>query len=1041
VIYRLLGELEIGEGSRLLHLPGGPTLVVLAALLVNANRRMSKTELIRAAWGGDDVEEAQLYKRVKAVRDLLAEMGHGDHLKTHPRFGYEMRVAEDDVDALMFQRLVLEADEAGAEQRTKDEIGHLRHALRLWRGLHPLSNVPSDAFRQEVVALEQRHKRAAVRLFDLELARGQHERILGELMLIADRYPADRRLCEQLMLAEYRCGHLADVAGAYERYREALEEEAGEPDSLLRSLHFAVARGDAEAVAAVEVALAERTRTPSRPVEVVPRQLPPAADLVGRGDLAAEVSWLLRRESRPAAPVVVISGAAGIGKTALALRAAHSSGDRYPDGQLYLELRRSTAGAPGTRMDTSEVLAQFLRALGVPRVPEAVAERLATYRTWLASRRVLIVLDDASDGTQVGDLVPAGAGCAVLVTARQRLPEIAGAHHVAPLEPLNRADATELFLRVVADAGLTLENEQAGVDRVVELCGGLPLALRIAGALRVQNHPRPTAELASRLARQGPAAFAYGELNVARAIGAGFERLDDGARQLFLGLGLLPLAGFGLWTAAALLGASRDSRASRASYDSRVSCDSEADAAMPLSQLAASFMIESDASEMRYRFHDLTREYARRRAISEYPGDRDAIPGQVYRALLTLVRRAHARLYGGDFEVVHSDVPDWDVPPEALAEVDADPVDWFDKERLNIRGAVEHCAELGLTGICWDLAVSSHEFYTLREYFDDWCATHAVALEACRRAGDRHGEGMVLTIRNQPALVASRRAGGADGLAELERAVELLTGCGDRHGQAIALRTLANALRRQGHLTRPLALFGDALAGYTASGDTVGQWLTLRFIGHAYLDRGDHEAALAMLEQAKTVADKLGGGRLIAQTRYWIGQVCLAMGDTDGAQAAFDVVADVYHQAGGVGRAYAVHGMGEVAWRRGAYAAAESSFAEALSLVGDGTDAILESRVWLSGAALHQAQRQAGRQVAALRQAAAVSAGCGAAYLEVRAQAGLAGVMAEQGDEAAARRARNRIEELYDTAGVPGEDRVAWPPVTAVATAARGNHR
>ena len=134
MIYRLLGELEIGEGSRLLHLPGGPTLVVLAALLVNANRRMSKTELIRVAWGGDGVEEAQLYKRVKAVRDLLAEMGHGDHLKTHPRFGYEMRAAEDDVDALMFQRLVLEADEAGAEQRTEDEIGHLRHALRLLIG-------------------------------------------------------------------------------------------------------------------------------------------------------------------------------------------------------------------------------------------------------------------------------------------------------------------------------------------------------------------------------------------------------------------------------------------------------------------------------------------------------------------------------------------------------------------------------------------------------------------------------------------------------------------------------------------------------------------------------------------------------------------------------------------------------------------------------------------------------------------------------------------------------------------------------------------
>lgn len=443
-------------------------------------------------------------------------------------------------------------------------------------------------------------------------------------------------------------------------------------------------------------------------------------------------------------------------------------------------------------------------------------------------------------------------------------------------------------------------------------------------------------------------------------------------------------------------------------------------------------MIESDQPAMRYRFHDLTREYARRRALAGYPGDRDAIPGRVYRALLTLVRRTHARLYGGDFEVVHSGDPGWDAPPEVLAEVDADPLAWFDKERANIRAAVEHCAELGLTDICWDLAVSSHECYTLREYFDDWYATHAVALDACRRAGDRHGEGMVLAIRNQPALVASRRAGdAAAGLAELERAVRLLDGCGDRHGQAIALRTLANALRRQGHLTRPLALFREALTRYTASGDTVGQWLTLRFIGHAHLDRGDHEAALAMLEQAQAVADELGGGRLIAQTRYWIGRVCLAMGDIDGAQAAFGVVSDVYAEAGGVGRAYAVHGMGEVAWRRGAYAAADSFFAEALSLVGDGTDAILESRVYLSVAALHGAQGQTAQQLAALGRAAAAAAGCGAAYLEIRAQAGLAQVLAERGDEAAARQARNRIEELYEAAGVPGQDRIGWSPASA----------
>ncbi len=1010
MIYRLLGELEIGGDGPLLDLPGGPTLIVLAALLVNANRRMSKIELIRAAWGSDEVEEAQLYKRVKAVRDLLARIGRADDLKTHTRFGYEVQVAEDEVDALLFGRLVREAEEAAAERRTEDETGCLWRALRLWRGPHPLSNVPSGAFRQETVALEQRHKRAAVRLFGLELARGGHERILDELILTAGWYPSDRRLCEQLMLAEYRCGHPDDVASAYERYRETLEAETGaEPDPLLRTFHFAIARGDQAAIAGAESAIVKRTGAPAtmeppHPALAVPRQLPAPVDLVGRADLAAEVTWLLSQESRPAAPVVVISGPGGIDKTALALRAAHQARDSYPDGQLYLELHGTANGTVDARMDTDEVLAQFLRAFGVPRVPETKAERLGMYRTLLAGRRVLVVLDDAADGAQAGELVPANPGCAVLVTARQRLPEISGAHHVAPLEPLDRADATELFLRVVHDARISLEDDLRAVDRVVTLCGGLPLALRIAGALRVHDHPRPTAELADRLARQGPEAFTYGELNVARTIGAGFDRLDAGARRLFLGLGLLPLTGFGLWTAAALLDGD------------------ETDAARPLSQLAASFMIESSGT--RYRFHDLTREYARRRALAEYPGDRGAIPGQVYRALLTLVRRAHAALYGGDFEVVHSDVPGWDAPPEALAEVGADPLAWFEKERANIRAAVEHCAGLGLTGMCWDLAVSAHEFYTVRGYFDDWYATHAIALDACRKAADRRGEGIVLACRNQPALVASRRAGGLPGLSELERAARLLAECGDRHGQAIALRTLANALRRQGHLSRPLALFGDALAGYTESGDTVGRWQTLRYIGHTHLDRGDHQAALRVLGEAAAMAGELGGGRLIAQTRYWIGQTCLAMGDADGAQAAFDAVMDVYRDDTGLGRAYALHGAGDVACRRGEHDAAERCFGEAASLARQGADAMLEGRVWLSAAALHRARGQADELAAALRRAVTVFAACGAAYLEIRALAALRRAMADRGDPAAAEAARTRIESLYEAAGVPDEARL-----------------
>jgi DNA-binding SARP family transcriptional activator len=1008
VVYRLLGELEIGPGDNLLELPSGPTLIILAVLLVNANRQISKADLIRAAWGGNDVHEAQLHKRVKAVRDLLAQVDRRDHLKTHSRVGYELRAAEDDIDALLFKRLVQEAGEAGAQSRSEDEISLLRRALGLWRGPHPLSNVPSDVLAVDAVALEQRHKRAAARLFELELARGRHEEILDELMTIAAFYPADRRLCEQAMAAAYRCGHLAEATSSYERYRDALLEETGaDPDPPLRNWYFAIARGEDEAIATAEAAIASRGGGRVRVASAVPRQLPRPVELVGRSDLVAEASWLLTR-GRTATPVVVISGPGGIGKTALALRAAHEASGHYPDGQLYAELR----GTTGDPVDTSEVLAQFLRAIGVPRVPETRAERLAEYRTALASRHVLVVLDDAADGAHAADLVPANPGCGVLITARQRLPDISGTHHVAPLEPLDRVDATELFMRVVSDADISLDNDLDAIDSVVTLCGGLPLALRIAGALRVHDHPRPTRELAERLARQGPEGFTHGQLSVARSIGAGFERLDAEAGRLFLGLGLLPLTGFGLWTAAALLD------------------DTGPQAAAALSQLTASFMIDPVESELRYRFHDLTREYAGRRAAADYPEDREAVPARVYQALLTLARRAHAALYGGDFEIVHSDVPDWDAPAEVLAEVDEAPLDWFEKERLNIRAAVEHCAALGLTGICWDLATSAHEFYTIRSYFDDWHATHTVALLACRKANDLRGEGLLLTCLNQPALVVSRRPAGAPDVADLRRAIDLLAGCGERHGQAIALRTLGNALLRQGHLAQPLALFTEALTHYTASGDTVGQQLTLRYIGQAQLYLGDYQQARQRLGEAGILAAELGSGRLIAQTRLWIGQTRLADGDLDGAQAAFEAILDGYGDDAGIGHAYALHGLGRVAQRRGSYDLADQHFTAAEQLTHSGADSVLQGRVWLSVATLEAAQGHPEAHIAALERAVQSLAGCGAAYLEVQALAALADAIGKRGDTTTttAAQARDRAEALCRAAGLSDEDRSHYRP-------------
>ncbi len=1006
MLYRLLGELEVGPEGRLVKLPAGPTLILLAVLLLNANTRMSKSDLIRVAWGKDDVKEAQLHKRVNELRKLLSQIGKSSQLETHARYGYELHATAQDLDSLLFSQLVRKAEESKNAGRADQEVSSLRSALRLWRGPHPVSNVPDETFIQEVIALEQRRKRVAVRLFDLELARGGHEQVLDDLVLMAGLYPADRRLCEQLMIAEYRGGHLTEVNDAYEHYREAVEDETGgDPDPLLRNLHFAIARGDEEAIAQAESAIAERTGTPARPVMLVPRQLPAPADLVGRDNLVAEIPWLLRREPRPTVPVVVISGPGGIGKSALAARAAHESLDRFPDGQLYLELH----GTSGSQVDTSEALAQFLRALGLPRVPESKSERLGLYRTVLADRRLLIVLDDAADGEQVTDLMPSGPGSAMLVTARQRMPDVPGAHHVAALEPLGADDAAELFRRIVTSAGIALDSDQDAVGQIVELCGGLPLALRVAAALRVHDHPRSTADLAKRLAGTGPEGFEYGRLSVARTIGTGFDRLDDAARELFLGLGLLPLTTFGSWTAAALLGRS----------------DGGADAA--LSQLAGSFMIQGQAPDQRYKFHDLTRDYARRLARKQYPGDPASVPVAAYRSLLTLIRRGHASLYGGAFEVVHSALPDADLPAEVLAEVDAAPFDWFELERRNIGIAVGHSAELGLTDLSWDLAVSAHEFYAIGGYFDDWRATHAVALAACRQAGDERGEGVLLTFLNQPILLASGHADSRESIAELEQAAGKLAACGDRNGLAITLRTLANAWRRQGHLTRPLALFNEAITHYSVSGDLVGQSQTLRFIGQVFLDLGDFADALRFLKRAEELALRLSGGRLVAQTSYWIGQVCLAADDLGGAREAFNAVFETFRDDANVGHAYAVHGLGQLALREKQTGAAERHLGVAIDLA-HGTDAGLEGRANLAMAELFSMLGEVDQQVSALRQAIAGFVGYGAAYLEVRALAALGEALTSQGDEAGADACWDRVEEIYHLAGVPEADRLHHRP-------------
>ncbi|SDH52980.1 DNA-binding transcriptional activator of the SARP family [Lentzea fradiae] len=1006
--YAILGEFEIRHENRSLELPRGHALTLFAVLLLNANRRMTKADLMRCVWGRSDVKEDQLPKHIGTIREFLDKIGRKGDLVTHHRFGYEIQVAEEDLDLLTFERFVRQAASARSEQRTDDEVSSLWAALGMWRGPHSMPNVRTQEFRGHLEQLELRRQRAAIRLFDLEIARGRYEHLVSEASMLTEQYPMSTKLHEQLLVVLYRSGHLREATVAYERHVAMLGEEMGAaPTPALRDLHYAIVREDDEAIASVETAIAHRAGVEKRDaktgVTAVPRQLPPdSVDFVGREDLVAEVTWLLGREQANSAPVVVITGQGGIGKSSFALRTAHLLASRYPHGQLFARL----SDARGRPMDTGEIVAQFLRAFEVIAVPESTAERISTFRTLLSDRRVLLVLDDAHSGAQIRDLIPAGSGCGVLVTSRRRLPDVPGAHHVAPLSPLSPAQATELFLTIVRSAGITLRNETTAVDQVVSLCGGLPLALRIAAALRVHDHPRPTSELVRRLSEQGPDAFAYGELNLARTIGAGVNQLDEDSRRLFFGLGLLPLPTFGHWTAAALqdhLGA---------------------DPGAALSRLAASAMVDVMEVEVRYRFHDLTRSYAFERGMVEHPNEnaRRAQLIAVYAALLTLVRRAHMSLYDGDFEVVHSAVTAWEAPSQVLSEIDQAPLDWFEKERMNIRAAVQHCAELGLSDLCWDLAVSAHEFYTVRSYFDDWYTTHVTALRACRIAGDSRGEGAVLACLGQPALVASRRADGVSDVAELRRAVHLLTECGDRHGQAIALRTLANALRRHGRLTEASAAFSEALEHYEASGDTVGRWQSLRYLGQTHLDRAEYAKALGVLLEAEDIALIIGKSRLIAQTRYWTGQAHLTLGSVAEARAAFNSMLAEDGDTTGLARGYALHGLGVVALREGDTKRSQTLLEEAAGIARSEADGILEGRVCLSTAELFAEQGVPKRQIAELELAAARFAECRATHLQAAALNAMARALDQ--DEDAVRRISARIDALYAEADLPAEDRI-----------------
>jgi tetratricopeptide (TPR) repeat protein len=563
--------------------------------------------------------------------------------------------------------------------------------------------------------------------------------------------------------------------------------------------------------------------------------------------------------------VSAVTGTAGVGKSALAVHVAHQLAAAFPDGQLYASLR----GAHPHPLDPAEVLGGFLRALGVDgaAIPSAVEERAGLYRSLLAGRRVLVVLDDAGGEAQVRPLLPGSPTCAVLVTSRARLAGLEGAR-LLDLDVFDPEQAVALLGRIAGSGRVAAEPEAAAA--LARLCGYLPLALRVTGArLAARPHWR-LAQLVARLAdqRQRLDELTHGHLAVRASLGLSHRALEPVAKTLFGRLGLLQAPDVAAWAAAALL-------------------DSSVEQATELAdRLVDARLLEvagRDATgQVRYRFHDLVRVYARERAeADDPPRERSAALARAFGAWLYLAERADARLGNPFLEPVYGAAPRWPVEAAITERLLADPLAFLEAERSGLVATVTQAARLGVAGFAWELTSALTPFLATRMYLDDWHRCTGQALAAARRAEDARGEAAVLLSLGDLHGLSGRHH---EALDCCQAALAILERLGDDSGRAMCLAALALYRSDRAAYQQRRQQAEDALTILDQRGDGSprARACMLHWLGLLDYNHGRLELARRCFQEALELHRGLGSRRGEARLLYRLGAVRIKQGrDTD----------------------------------------------------------------------------------------------------------------------------------------------------------------
>ena len=867
----LLGTLHVEHDHEVIAVPAAKQRVVLAALLMQPNRVVSFDELTDAVWGNNAPPAARV-----TLRNYVKRLRHGlgpemaSRIKTRDP-GYRIDLDEAELDLAQFTRLCAAGGAAVHAGLWEEGGAFLEEALDLWRGA-PLSDVPSEALRRsEVPRLEQLRLQAMEWRLEAQLHLGRHEEAVPQLQALITQFPLRERLHAYLMLALYRCGRQADALTAYHGVRRMLVDELGvEPGAELQQLHQLILAADGRlrwaggtdppggaplpGRAGVPAPRAT-TGTSAQPTaaRTPPRQLPQAPRyFAGRTAELGQLTRTLEHLATTTGTVVVsaIGGAAGVGKTALVLHWAHQVAPQFPHGQLYADLQGfAPARAP---LSSAEAVRGFLAALGVPHeaVPASPAAQVGLYRSLLAGRRVLIVLDNARDAEQVRPLLPSSPHCLTVVTSRNRLTGLAASDGAAllTLDVLTEAEAVELLERRLGPGRLAAE--PAAVAELIRRCARLPLALSIAAAHAAANPGLSLAALAGELARARLDTLATQDVgtDVRAVFSWSYRNLGPQAARMFALTGVHPGPDITAMAAASLAGVPLG----------------EARAA--LTELAGAHLLAGPGSG-RLGCHDLLREYAaeQARAVMEGAARRAAVT----RVLDHYLHTAHAADLRLDpqREPVPLGRPAPGVGPEPITSHDR-ALTWFRAEQRVLLAAVALAARSGFGSHAWQLAWAQATYFKRHGDWHAWVGVQRIALAAARRAGDRAGQAHASFDLGRASL---RLGAYAAARAHLRAALSTFGALGDRGGQARSHIELGRTFRAQGDLTRALDHARQALMLAEAAGNRMVWAGALNNIGYYHAYQGQYQDALTRCQQALEVFRELGSRSGEAQTLDSVG--------------------------------------------------------------------------------------------------------------------------------------------------------------------------